>query len=460
MPDMLGVGTAQPRLNLTGAATPAQAQPLANAWKVGEILQATVLGASGAGMTKLDINGLEVSTKAPIPLAEGDRLELQVSQPGPPPQLRIMRHQSGEQAPLDQALRQALPKGGDPQLLSRLGEMLKTLGDAPELPESQRQALRQLHDALPSLRQLTDPGKLEQQVRASGLFLENDLAFRGQPQEGDLKAALLRVLASLQTPPASTQAGQTQVPPAPTPPAQPLASQPSTPPAAPPGSSPQGNLPAPPSQGMTINLSDGRQSALDTYRSLSNPDQAPARDTTQTMASRGNPLTVDMPSPVPQSSLLADNLKQAVEGALARLHLNQLTSLQAQNSEQPHWVMEFPLPADQGDTALRLRLEREGARKGSGETGEPGWRLDFDFSLEPLGPLRASVLMRGEHLNVRLWAERPATLDTLRDNLELLHAGLQRTGLEVDHLGCYPGQPIQRENETPRPSGTLLNLST
>ncbi|GEM_PF-1321330 len=448
MPDMLGVGTAQPRLNLTGAATPAQAQPISNAWKVGEILQASVLGTNSAGMTKLDVNGLEVSSKAPIPLAQGDRLELEVTQPGPPPQLRILRHQSGDQVPIDHALRQALPKGADPQLVTRLGDILRTLGDAPDLPEPQRQALRQLQEALPSLRQLADPAKLEQQVRASGLFLEHDLA-KGQLQTGDLKAALLRVLASFQGASSLPQAVPGQAPPGQAGRAQvlPATVTSSNAPAAP-AAHAQGALP----QGETVNLTDGRQSALETYRQIASQEAAPARNS-------GVPDGALATSSPPVQ--LADSLKQAVEGALARLHLNQLSSLQAQNTEQPHWVMEFPLPAERGNTALRLRLEREGGRKGGGgEDGERGWRLDFDVSMEPLGPLRASVLMRGEHLNVRLWAERPETLGRLRENLDLLEAGLQRTGLEVDHLGCYPGQPSQRPEEAPRPSGSLLNLST
>jgi len=211
MPDLLGLGTAQPRLNLTGAATPAQAQPVANAWKVGEILQATVLGVTGGGMTRLDINGLEVSSKAPLPLMAGDRLELQVTQPGPPPQLRITQHQSAEPAPLDQALRQALPRGGDSQRFARLAEALDTLGQSSNLTSHQRDALRQLQEALPNLRQLTDPARLEQQMRASGLFLESDLA-KGAPQPGDLKAALLKVAAALQNKAAAPE--QAATPPA------------------------------------------------------------------------------------------------------------------------------------------------------------------------------------------------------------------------------------------------------
>lgn len=442
MPDLLGVATAQPRLNLTGAATPMQAQPVANAWKVGEILQATVLGMTGGGMTKLDINGLEVSTKAPLPLMAGDKLELQVSQPGPPPQLRVLQHQSAEQAPLDQALRQALPRGADSQLLTRLAETLDTLNQSSSLPSHQRDALRQLQEALPNLRQLTDPAKLEQQMRASGLFLESDLA-KGAPQPGDLKAALLRVVAALQNPsPPTAQPpthGQAQT-------------------NAPASNAPGGMPPAPASRAA---VSDGAQTPAP-----ARPDVTAATTSTQNQqaATAARPPGADIPT-TPASSAqyaqLADSLKGAMEGALARVHLNQLTSLQAQDGERPFWVMEIPLPASQGQTPLKLRLERETDRQGSGGAlGEQGWRLDLDFSMEPLGPLRASVLMRGQHLNVRLWAERPETLVQVRENLDLLQSGLQRTGLEVDHLACYPGLPAPREEDAPRPRGGLLNLST
>jgi hypothetical protein len=439
MPDLLGVGTAQPRLNLTGASTPAQAQPLANAWKVGEILQAQVLGATGAGMIRLDINGLEVSAKAPLPLTEGDRLELQVTQPGPPPQLRILRYLPAQSSALDQALRQALPRGAGSEVLPRLMDMLHEATQRGEWSPSQRQAIRQLQEALPTLARLADPLRLEQQVRASGLFLEHDLA-EGAPQPGDLKAALLRVLASLpQSVPASSSAPTAQ-----------SASSPNAPPAsttdAPPGyvlpSRPQAATPAPPSP------AEGRMPDIQAATPKDNagatrPSEAPA----PSLPSQG------------AASQLADTLRGAIEGALARVHLNQISSLQSQGTEQALWVMEFPLPKEHGEGPLKLRLERDGKQAGA-DAGKSGWRLDLDFSLEPLGPLRASVLMRGEQLNVRLWAERPDTLARIQTHLDLLDAGLRRTGLEVAHLACYPRQPApSAASDETRPAGGLLDIS-
>ncbi|MEO1751472.1 flagellar hook-length control protein FliK [Thiofaba sp. EF100] len=449
MPDLLGVGTAQPRLNLTGASTPTQAQPLANAWKVGEILQAHVLGATGAGMTRLDINGLEVSTKAPLPLAEGDRLELQVTQPGPPPQLRILQHQPAQTNALEQALRQALPRGAGSEVLPRLMNLLQEAGESTEWSPSQRQAIQQLREALPTLTRLTDPVRLEQQVRASGLFLEHDLA-QGAPQPGDLKAALLRVLASLPQPSSPPAA------PATPPSAQPAATQGTPQTVVMEGAPEPAPTPAPPGPVA------GRPAAAE--RGHTEPAAAPARGEAP-LAARDAPARVSPEpptAPAPQGSAtspLADTLRGAIEGALARVHLNQISSLQTQGTEQAQWVMEFPLPKGHGETPLKLRLEREGQRAGGGSR-DSGWRLDLDFSLEPLGPLRASVVLRGEQLNVRLWAERPATLARLQNHLDLLDAGLRRTGLEVAHLACYPGQPvITGAADEPRPAGGLLDIS-
>lgn len=448
MPDLLGVGTAQPRLNLTGASTPTQAQPLANAWKVGEILQAQVLGATGAGMTRLDINGLEVSAKAPLPLAEGDRLELQVTQPGPPPQLRILQHQPAQSNALDQALRQALPRGAGSEILPRLMNLLQEAGESTEWSPSQRQAIQQLREALPTLARLADPVRLEQQVRASGLFLEHDLA-EGAPQPGDLKAALLRVLASL------PQASSASTPPA-GPTALPASSQN-------PAQASRDADPGPPAPPLPQGATPGRPSPAEGQT----PDMAAATprvvvDTTlRDTAGMARPGEAPAPSSPSQgaASPLADTLRGAIEGALARVHLNQISSLQAQGMEQAMWVMEFPLPKEHGEGPLKLRLERDGKRAGIG-AGASGWRLDLDFSLEPLGPLRASVLMRGEQLNVRLWAERPDTLSRIQTHLDLLDAGLRRTGLEVAHLACYPGQPVtSKAGDEARPAGGLLDIS-
>jgi hypothetical protein len=446
MPDLLGVGTAQPRLNLTGASTPTQAQPLANAWKAGEILQARVLGANGAGMTRLDINGLEVSAKAPLPLSAGDRLELQVTQPGPPPQLRILQHQPSQANALEQALRQALPRGAGNEVLPRLMDLLQNISKTAEWTPSQRQAIQQLQEALPTLARLADPLRLEQQIRASGLFLEHDLA-EGAPQPGDLKAALLRVLASLSQVPSSPAPSTAST-------AQPTSSQ----------NAPQASTdtapghPAPP---LTQAAMSGRPSPAEGRT----PDMAAATPRAVIDATLRDAAGLARPGETPSSpsqgaaSQLADTLRGAIEGALARVHLNQISSLEAQGTGQALWVMEFPLLKEHGEGPLKLRLERDGKRAGAA-AGATGWRVDLDFSLEPLGPLRASVLMRGEQLNVRLWAERPDTLSRIQTHLDLLDAGLRRTGLEIAHLACYPGQPVTSgAGDEARPAGGLLDIS-
>ncbi|WP_127477488.1 flagellar hook-length control protein FliK [Sulfurivermis fontis] len=147
-------------------------------------------------------------------------------------------------------------------------------------------------------------------------------------------------------------------------------------------------------------------------------------------------------------------LSQHIEGALARVKVQQLQTLNAQTGPDPAWLLELPLRHGAGQEVMRLRIQREsGSNHGS---GAPGWSVRLHFDSAQHGGVDSVVTLLGGKVGVSFWAEQPATAARFQQHLEELRGQLQHAGLEVAHLRSVAGRATLSEEPVP---GGLLDLS-
>lgn len=165
------------------------------------------------------------------------------------------------------------------------------------------------------------------------------------------------------------------------------------------------------------------------------------------------PRSGTAPVPPLNPDLLLE-LSQHIEGALARVKVQQLQTLSAQSGPDPAWLLELPLRHGAEQEVMRLRIQREGG--GSNGNGAPGWSVRLHFDSAQHGGVDSIVTLLGGKIGVSFWAEQSATAARLQQRLEDLRGQLQHAGLEVEHLRSVTGRSAV--NDDPVPSG-LLNLS-
>lgn len=158
--------------------------------------------------------------------------------------------------------------------------------------------------------------------------------------------------------------------------------------------------------------------------------------------------------PAPLSAGLLQELSQAIEGALARVKVQQLHTLTAQSASDPAWLLELPLRHGNEAEVLRLRIRREGGNGGG--NAAPGWSVRLHFDSPQHGGVDSVVTLLGGRIGVSFWAEQPHTAERLGLRLEELRGQLQHAGLEVEHLRSAPGRAAPDDEPVP---GGLLNLS-
>ncbi len=366
-----------------------------SAWQVGQLLAATVVEALGAGQLSLRINGQLLTAQTQLALKPGATLTLQVMSSGEQPTLAVVESPVEPDTQL-QAWRVALP------LQEPLPPLLNTvvaLASAPEgSPTTPGQAIAsiagQILGSLSDIQAVVHPSGLKAAIVNSGLFLETRLsaaADEGRDAAGiavtDFKAGLLRLASALRA--AATAPALVETDPGG-------------------GTVPTGRSAAVPAQSSTpaAALTQGSASALP---GLQHPIDASAQA-----------------------------LIRQTGAALARLQLNQLSSLPAEHGGTSIWALDLPVHCQDHIDVLRLRVEADERR--GGPEGPRSWSVVLDLEPSNLGPVHARLTLNGVQVSTTVWAERPDTAALFANHLDELRVSMAHAGLAVATIGCYCGK--------------------
>ncbi|MCU7922610.1 MAG: flagellar hook-length control protein FliK [Candidatus Thiodiazotropha sp. (ex Dulcina madagascariensis)] len=188
---------------------------------------------------------------------------------------------------------------------------------------------------------------------------------------------------------------------------------------------------------------------------LINPQAKPA-DLTLPLPQQP-PVPIPTPAPSPEMSsttrLLLDLFKH-LDGAIARIQTNQLSSLPTEDPTRQVWQFELPIRQDKGFETFHIRIDCDGPRK-EGDSAV-GWSLTLHMNLRPLGPMRVRLYLLGDAISTVIWCERKKTSGLVRQHLDKLRTGLESAGLEVKKLESFQGD-ANNEYELPN-EHSLLNV--
>ncbi|MCU7906451.1 MAG: flagellar hook-length control protein FliK [Candidatus Thiodiazotropha sp. (ex Epidulcina cf. delphinae)] len=169
------------------------------------------------------------------------------------------------------------------------------------------------------------------------------------------------------------------------------------------------------------------------------------------------PVPMPLPASSPEMSsttrLLLDLFKH-LDGAIARIQTNQLSSLPTEDPTRQVWQFELPIRQGNGFDPLHIRIDRDGPRR-EGDA-KVGWSLTLHMNLRPLGPMRVRLHLLGDAVSTVIRCERKKTTDLVRQHLYKLRTGLESAGLEVKKLESFQGT-ANNEYELPN-EYSLLNV--
>ncbi|UVO39774.1 flagellar hook-length control protein FliK [Bradyrhizobium arachidis] len=179
-----------------------------------------------------------------------------------------------------------------------------------------------------------------------------------------------------------------------------------------------------------------------------------------------SPQAVASPSLAPNAPLAATvhRLLGDTDAAIARQTLLQVASLPDRadagghriDPTVPQWNFEIPFATPQGTAMAQFEISRDGGND-QADPAKRAWRARFTLNVEPSGPVHALITLSGDKTFVRMWAERPATVQQLRAGIGELNQALTKAELK-------PGDIIVRDGTPPQPAparaGHFLDRAT
>ena len=364
-------------------------------FQTGQLLKALALTDSQGGYARVLIGNQEYQAETRVAVRQGSQLTLEVLQLAPQPRLRLVESGLRQPLPVDNPQHRALgyfiPKqeGLSPLLAELISRQQHNNAQSVSVVASG--IIKKLLNGLPDRAQIIHAAGLRQAIQQSGLFLEKKLsASTGhQPADisADLKAQLLRLL---------------------------------------------GNLPA-------TGSGRGGYSGRAGLQALAPPlPSAPPQP-----QSRVNPRL-----PMADTPPSLSDLSKMAEGAVSRLVLNQLATVENINEGRFLWQLEIPVHQDNELDVVSLNIEKRQA--GDTEEMEDAWQISLALDLPMLGSIQVQLNYNRGGLSSALWARESASNLLLSRELDQLRANLQAHGLEVKNLVSHTGSPPVAKNTVRR----------
>ncbi len=300
-----------------------------------------------------------------------------------------------------------------------------------QAPQSLQPIIRQVLMHVASVAQLSSEAGIQQAVRQSGLFLENNLAMLTEALKARPAGSSSGSADPMQTGSAAPAPPLSKVLPL-------LATL-----ATPPGVEP---LPGADMKATLITLLMVLQQQLppDSLKALGLPtgpwqQQATAR-----------PGLFPLPGRAMQALGEASDLGSLLRltaALLSRIQHQQFQSLGqsqtfADGSSQTVWQMDLPLRDGQQFSHVQARIQRDDpapTRKQPEPT--PKWEVRLAFNLGPLGALQSIARLYKGRVSSEFWTDRSDTLALLDREVGELRDRLLAKGLEVGEISCHKGVP-------------------
>lgn len=359
-------------------------------WQVGQILNAIVKGRDSLGQLEIKIGSNLLTARTAQIYQPGQTLRLQVVENRQPLVLRNLDpgRPLTKRPMIEQLLRHALPKQGELQTLVRsLNQLLPKLNapmpDITTLPKAVIKQLLKTRSVLPTTELVVKPLTLKQAIKDSGLFMEAKLAATisntdtatASAVNTDLKANLINLRHVIEQ---SFQASKAE---------------------------------------MTL--------------TAKTPEQTQAKPLEQSLAQKQVQTTID------SKVYELIELRNVVESAIARIHVNQSQAIVTEDQSKPIWIIDLPILDDQRETLAELKIQYEDTQTQL-ENPVRKWTVNLSFDVAPLGMIHVQLNLLGEELSSSIWAEQAFTNTLIKQNLPHLEKRLQQTGLNVIAINQHP----------------------
>ncbi len=134
---------------------------------------------------------------------------------------------------------------------------------------------------------------------------------------------------------------------------------------------------------------------------------------------------------------LMKEMQQKTENSLARIILNQLTSLPKEEGVRQTWLLDLPF-LNKG-TAESVKIEIERDQQSDSHQKEENWAVTLTITPPGLATIHCKISCIDKTVNTRFWSDDQDVVTKITRHLDFLEKQFKAVGLESGHLSAYKG---------------------
>ena len=138
---------------------------------------------------------------------------------------------------------------------------------------------------------------------------------------------------------------------------------------------------------------------------------------------------------------LIKEMQQKTESSLAKIILNQLSSLPKEEGLKQAWVIDLPFLNREFSESIKIEINRE-QQDNEGDK-QKNWAVTITITPPELGTIHCKVSCFDKTINTRFWSDTEDVVSKITQNLDYLKTQFEKAGIETGHMSAHMGMPTK-----------------
>ncbi len=143
---------------------------------------------------------------------------------------------------------------------------------------------------------------------------------------------------------------------------------------------------------------------------------------------------------------LLKELHQKTESSIAKIILNQLSSLPKEDVARQIWILDLPFLSQEFVDSVSIEINHEQQAENDEEEQE-NWSVTITITPPGLGTIHCKVTCFNKTINSLFWSEQQETVTKINQHLDTLKEQFEKAGINPGQLSVHKGAPAKEQHQ-------------
>jgi hypothetical protein len=141
---------------------------------------------------------------------------------------------------------------------------------------------------------------------------------------------------------------------------------------------------------------------------------------------------------------LIKEMQQKTESSLARIILNQLTSLPKDEGPRQVWILDLPFLNKERSDSVKIEIDRE--KQSKNDKKQENWTVNITVTPPDLATIHCKISCFDKTINTHFWSDTQDVVTKITQQFDYLKQQFEMAGINPGHMTAHTGAPTS-ENQ-------------